>query len=84
MPDDITQQVIDLIAKSKNISPDTISPASTFEELTIDSLDIVNLSFEVEETFGITIADDSLNSLRTVGDVVSRVHQLQSAQQVSS
>ncbi len=84
MPDDITQRVIDLIAKSKNISPDTITPASTFEELTIDSLDIVNLSFEVEETFGITIADDSLNSLRTVGDVVSRVHQLQSAQKVST
>jgi acyl carrier protein len=78
---DITPRIIDLIAKSKSLPPDTITPASTFEELNIDSLDKINLSFEVEELFSIQIPDDSLSSLRTVGDVIAGVHRLQSEKQ---
>jgi len=78
---DITTGVIDLIAKSKSLSPDTITPATTFDELNIDSLDKINLSFEVEELFAIEIPDSSLNSLRTVGDVIAGVHRLQAEKQ---
>jgi acyl carrier protein len=78
---DITALVIDLIAKSKSLPPETVTPASTFDELNIDSLDKINLSFEVEEIFSIEIPDDSLNSLRTVGDVIAGVHRLQSQKQ---
>jgi acyl carrier protein len=49
---------------------------STFEELQIDSLDKINLSFAVEEMFSIEIPDESLNSLKTVGDVVRGVESL--------
>ena len=75
--DAITRQIIDLIAQSKKIDPASISPASTFDELQVDSLDKINLTFEVEELFGISIPDDSLVSLRTVADVVAGVHRLQ-------
>ena len=68
--DDIEPRVIELIAKSKNIPPSDVKMDTTFEELQIDSLDKINLSFEVEELFSIEIPDDSLNSLKTVGDVV--------------
>jgi acyl carrier protein len=74
---DITAQVISLIAKSKSMPPETLTPATTFDELNIDSLDKINLSFEVEELFAIQIPDASLNSLRTVGDVIEGVHRLQ-------
>jgi acyl carrier protein len=69
-------RIIHIIAKSKSLPPESIQPASTFDELQIDSLDKINISFEVEEVFAINIPDDSLNSLRTVQDVISGVEQL--------
>jgi acyl carrier protein len=74
--DDITQRCIGIIAKSKNIPADSITLDSAFEELNIDSLDKINISFEVEEAFDIEIPDDALNTLKTVGDVVRGVAKL--------
>ena len=76
---EIASRCIDIIAKSKSISPDTITLASTFDELNVDSLDKINISFEVEEAFNITIPDDALGSLRTVGDVVDGVVRLRNS-----
>jgi acyl carrier protein len=73
----IPAQIIALIAKSKSLDPATLTPATTFDELQIDSLDKINLSFEVEELFKIEIPDTALNSLRTVGDVIAGVERLQ-------
>jgi acyl carrier protein len=78
-PEDIASRVTQIIAKSKSLPPESITPASTFEELQIDSLDKINLTFEVEEAFKISIPDDSLNSLRTVGDVITGVQTLLAA-----
>lgn len=77
--DDVTTQIIALIAKQKSISADSITPESSFDELQVDSLDKINLTFEVEDLFAIQIPDDSLNSLRTVGDVVTGVNSLLAA-----
>ena len=76
MPDLTAQRIMDLIARSKTLPPETITPASSFDDLQIDSLDKINLTFEIEEAFNITIPDDSLNSLRTVGDVITGVETL--------
>jgi acyl carrier protein len=73
----IAQTIIGFIAAQKTLDPNTISPASTFEELQMDSLDKINLSFEVEERFQISIPDNALDSLRTVGDVIAGVQRLQ-------
>ena len=78
--DEITPVIIGLISRQKTLDPNTISVASTFDSLQMDSLDKINLSFEVEERFKISIPDDSLNSLKTVGDVVAGVRRLQAAQ----
>jgi acyl carrier protein len=73
----IAKTVIGFIAAQKTLDPNAISPASTFEELQMDSLDKINLSFEVEERFGISIPDTALDSLKTVGDIVAGVERLQ-------
>ncbi len=80
---EIPAQIITLIARSKALDPATITPASTFDELQIDSLDKINLSFEVEELFSIEIPDAALNSLRTVGDVIAGVERLQAEKAAS-
>jgi acyl carrier protein len=77
--DDIAKRSIEIIAKAKNIPTDDITLNTTFEELNIDSLDKINISFEVEEAFDIAIPDDALGSLKTVGDVVRGVEQLVAA-----
>ena len=77
--DDIAKRSIEIIAKAKNIPTDSITLDTTFEELNIDSLDKINISFEVEEAFDIAIPDDALGSLKTVGDVVRGVAQLVAA-----
>jgi acyl carrier protein len=74
--DDIGPRIIELVAKSKNLSASDVKMDTTFDELQIDSLDKINLSFAVEEMFSIEIPDDSLNSLKTVGDVVRGVQNL--------
>ena len=71
--DDVAQRCIDIIARSKGIPPESISLESTFDSLAIDSLDKINISFEVEEAFDIEIPDDALGTLKTVGDVVTGV-----------
>jgi acyl carrier protein len=75
---DIAAPIIAFIANLKSIPPTSITPESTFDELRMDSLDKINLSFEVEECFKIQIPDNALNSLRTVGDVIAGVRRLQS------
>ena len=71
--DDIESRIIELVAKSKNLPVSDVRMDSTFEELQIDSLDKINLSFAVEEMFSIEIPDERSNSPKTVGDVVRGV-----------
>jgi acyl carrier protein len=77
--DDIATRCITIIANSKNIPADTITLASTFDELNVDSLDKINISFEVEEAFAIEIPDEALSTLKTVGDMVEGVTRLRAA-----
>ena len=76
MAEPVAPTIIALIAKSKQLDPATLTPATTFDELAIDSLDKINLTFEVEELYDIAIPDNSLNSLRTIGDVIAGVERL--------
>jgi len=73
---EIERRCIEIIAKSKLLSEAAVTREKTFDELGIDSLDKINISFEVEEIFSITIPDEALSSLRTVGDVVDGVVRL--------
>ncbi|MFI5178350.1 MAG: acyl carrier protein [Vicinamibacterales bacterium] len=70
MQDSLEPQVIAIIAKKKKVDPAGITPATTFEELGIDSLDAADLLFTFEDTFGIVIPDDAAQTMRSVGQVV--------------
>ena len=74
--DEVATRCIELIAQSKNLPASAVTLDSTFDELQVDSLDKINLSFAVEEMFGIDIPDENLNQLRTVRDMVQGVQQL--------
>jgi acyl carrier protein len=79
VPEDLEQRLIEMIATSKKVPPETISRETTFDALAIDSLDKINLSFDVEETFGIAIPDAAIGGIKTVGDMIDGVQTLVAA-----
>jgi acyl carrier protein len=78
--DDIAERVIRVIAETQKIPAESISIDKTFEELTIDSLDGINIVFGLENEFNISIPDENMASLRSVRDAVEGVRQLVAAQ----
>jgi acyl carrier protein len=69
-------KVIAVIAKSQRIPVETITLDSTFEELKIDSLDGINIVFELENKFGIEIPDEGVQNLRSVRETVEGIAKL--------
>jgi len=76
---DVAADVVAVIAgKLRNERPQ-IKLTDKLEDLGIESLDAVEMIFELEEKFDITIpynANDSRTEFDTVGDVVRAVEQL--------
>lgn len=52
----------------KEFTPDT-----SFKDLGLDSLDLVDLVFEMEEEIGVQFEDDELTSLKTVQDLLDLI-----------
>jgi acyl carrier protein len=50
-----------------------VSRNATFEDLDVDSLDLVEVAQIVEEEFGVELDGDAVKDLRTVGDVIDLV-----------
>ena len=75
----IFEKLCDLISEQFSVEADTITMETTFtEDLGADSLDIVELSMALEEEFGVTIADEELPNMKTVGDIVRYLEALES------
>jgi acyl carrier protein len=52
---------------------DEITRDSTFEELDIDSLDLVELAQVVEDDYGVVLKGEDMKELKTVGDSVDLI-----------
>jgi acyl carrier protein len=74
--DELAEKVIRVIAHTQRIPPESVSLDSTFEALKIDSLDGINIVFELEKEFNIEIPDDGVQNLRSVRDTVEGVRTL--------
>ncbi len=74
--DEIADRCIAIISKAKTPPLANVTLDDSFDTLGLDSLDKINVSFEVEDVFHIQIPDESMNSLRTVRDMVNGVARL--------
>jgi acyl carrier protein len=72
----VEERVIKVFADFKKISPDEIKSDTTFEEMGLDSLDGLNLIFELEEEFNITVPDDKVQEMKSIKEVVAGVQYL--------
>jgi acyl carrier protein len=84
LSEEITGRVVAAIAKHKKIAPEMIRLNSTFEELRMDSLDGLDLFFQLEEEFDLTIPDERARSLRTVRGIVEEIEKMLPAQKPDS
>ena len=65
-------KVIEIIADRLGVDKSEVVPEASFiDDLGADSLDLVELIMAMEEEFGMEIADEDAEKLRTVQDVIS-------------
>jgi acyl carrier protein len=63
-----------LIAQQLKVDPEKITRESRLmEDLKADSANIMVMIMDLEDQFGITVEDDQIMKMRTVGDVLDYV-----------
>jgi acyl carrier protein len=68
----IDEKVIDIIVDKLGVERSEATPEAVFvDDLGADSLDLVELIMAMEEEFGMEIADEDAEKLRTVQDVIT-------------
>ncbi len=74
---EIKDKVFEIFAKEARLARDSLSLDSKLEELNIESLDMVQVLFGIEDTFDVYVPQDDENfKLDTMGDVVDGVKKL--------
>ncbi|PKN60615.1 MAG: acyl carrier protein [Deltaproteobacteria bacterium HGW-Deltaproteobacteria-11] len=67
----LEEKVITIIMEQLDVTREECKlEASFIDDLGADSLDLVELIMEMEENFGIEIADNELEKIRTIQDAI--------------
>ena len=71
-----TDKVMDIVCKQLNVSKDQLKPETSFvNDLSADSLDLVELVMELEDQFGVSIPDEDAEKIQTIGDAIKYVEE---------
>jgi acyl carrier protein len=70
----------DILIDEFNLTRERIAPDAELAALGVDSLDLLELMFKIEDRYKFAIRDDVPNDLSTVGDVVRFIDRLLTAQ----
>jgi acyl carrier protein len=76
MTESIETRVIAAIVRSQDLDPGRVTPAATFEELGMNSLDAIALINDLEEQFGVAIPNEEAMGLSSVGQAVECIRRL--------
>jgi len=68
------EKIAELIAENKDMNVADITMETTFEDMELDSLDVIEVVMSIEEAFGITLEIE--DSVKTVADLVKLVDSL--------
>jgi acyl carrier protein len=84
MADSIQDRVLRVIATTRRVPLETVRPDSTFEELGIDSLDRLNILFELEGEFDIQIDDEQAKQVTSLQQMIDGITTLVNAKSASA
>jgi acyl carrier protein len=74
---DIATKIFDIVAKEKRIDAETLSLETKLEDIQIESVDLVEIIFAIEDEFDIDIPQDETDfKLETMRDIVDGVKRL--------
>ncbi len=66
--------VVEMISKQLKVDPATVTRESRLiDDLKADSANIMVMIMDLEDQFGITVEDDQIMKMKTVGDVVDYI-----------
>jgi acyl carrier protein len=68
---DVLEEIRDQLESIKVPGARDAGPSDTWNDLDVDSLDLVEIVKALEDRFGITISDDDLKPIESVGDAIS-------------
>ena len=74
---EILGKVVELVSETLEIDEEEIDEGKRFDDLGADSFDLLELVTAFEDEFGVTMDDDSLEDIQTVGDAVDALVDLQ-------
>jgi acyl carrier protein len=66
----VYDRVKDMLVDKFGVPEEDIRPDATFEELDLDSLDLVEFALAAEEELGVRISDEEAEDLETLEDAV--------------
>ena len=75
----VAQKVLEVVASKAKVGAAPPRLESTLEELGLDSLDAIEIMYELEEALKVSIPNERAKDMRTVGDIVAGVEQLVAA-----
>jgi acyl carrier protein len=68
---EIQEKLVTILAKHTSINRSEFTPQKDLKlDLGLDSLDVAEIVYEMEATFGITISDESAERIRRISDTV--------------
>ncbi|MDQ2851721.1 acyl carrier protein [Dermatophilaceae bacterium Sec6.4] len=75
---EILSGLADIVNEETGVDAADVQPGKSFtDDLDIDSLSMMTIVVNAEEKFGVTIPDDEVKNLNTVGDAVKYIHKAQ-------
>ena len=70
-PEEIASTVKEIFQKTLKIDPEKIEPGTDLkDDLNLDSLDMIEVVYEVEDHFDVQIPEESIKEIRTFQQVV--------------
>lgn len=70
---DTMKTIKKIISRQTDIDEDNLREDTTIEEITSDSLDIVEMLMEIEEAFDMDISDEDAKKLTTIGELCNYI-----------
>ena len=77
---EVLQAIRDELAAIKVPGAESALPETTWEELDVDSLDLVELVKALEDRYEVQITDPDLKGVASVGDAIELVERLRAAE----
>ncbi len=73
--EEIEEKIKDIVCQQLGVSQDKLTDETSFvNDLGADSLDTVELVMEIEDAFELSIPDDDVEDIQTVGNAVEYVN----------